>query len=533
LLDQWVELTKLRLDKAAHQIAMRMDEKLELIKLIAKSEETPDNSILQTFLIQQLLSKDGVKFVDLEPIEGAQEGNGAILYVAPNVEGLYTMELCGDFGFCAPTLDPHALDRSLNIVRVLSGDSGPNKRLVVRVDFDSFLNPLNQMSLLEGSTALLTTSTGQLLAATDKGMSGRRRLGETGDYVELQTLQEMRQKPFGTVFGKGHPPDTVVSFYKMPMINWYLLVFSKGEVILEPIVKFRSVYIAAGGAILVGILLLIQVATQSTAKRIAEISAAAVKVCDGDYNVQLEGTAQDEIGALRQGFNEMIQGLRQRDIIENTFGRYVDREVAKELMSRPEALLLGGEKRIVTIMMSDLRNFTAASEKLSPERVIKMLNRYFGRMIAVIEERRGIIVDFFGDSILVFFDGIQSDPAVRAEDAIRCALTMQQEHQEFLKENEARDLPYVPMGIGIHTGEVIVGNIGAETRAKYGIVGSSVNFTDRIQATASAGKVVISEDTYELIKDRLSISLTFNACLKGVEEDRTLYEVASVNVAPR
>jgi adenylate cyclase len=220
--------------------------------------------------------------------------------------------------------------------------------------------------------------------------------------------------------------------------------------------------------------------------------------------------------------------LRQREIIENTFGRYVDKKVAHDLMSRPEALKLGGEKRIVTIMMSDLRNFTPISEKLPPEVVIKMLNRYFARMIKIIEQYRGIIVDFYGDSILVFFDGLEADSTARACDAIRCALEMQGELQEFLRENEAKGLPPVNMGIGIHTGEVVVGNIGTESRAKYGIVGANVNLTDRIQATASAGKVIISEKTYELIYPKLKISLAFNACLKGVEEDKKLYEIEGI-----
>jgi class 3 adenylate cyclase len=198
-------------------------------------------------------------------------------------------------------------------------------------------------------------------------------------------------------------------------------------------------------------------------------------------------------------------------------------------MNRPEALRLGGEKRTVTIMMSDLRNFTAISEKMEPEVVIKMLNRYFARMIAVIERYRGIIVDFFGDSILVFFNGSEEEVATRALDAVRCALEMQREHHSFVKENQSEGLPVVMMGIGIHTGEVVVGNIGTESRAKYGIVGSDVNITDRIQATASAGKVVISEQTYDAIADKTTVAFEFKVCLKGVEDQKKLYEVESVD----
>ena len=196
-------------------------------------------------------------------------------------------------------------------------------------------------------------------------------------------------------------------------------------------------------------------------------------------------------------------------------------------MNRPEALRLGGEKGVVSIMMSDLRDFTVISEKLNPETVITILNNYFSRMISVIEKHRGIIVDFYGDSIMVFFNGVDSDIKKRAYDAVYCALEMQREMDGFVKESVSNGFPALSMGIGINTGEVVIGNIGAKTRAKYGIVGADVNLTDRIQATASPGKVVVSEVTYGLVRDRLTIIREFEVCLKGVEDQKRLYEIDS------
>jgi adenylate cyclase len=232
---------------------------------------------------------------------------------------------------------------------------------------------------------------------------------------------------------------------------------------------------------------------------------------------------------LAGSFNEMIEGLQQREFIQRTFGRYVDNNVAKELMSNPDAFRLGGEKRTVTIMMADLRNFTSVAEQLKPEEVIRLLNRYFSRMIAVVERHKGIIVDFFGDSILVFFNGLKADVATRAVDAVQCALEMQHEYKGFAVIAKAAGFPELQMGIGIHTGDVIVGNIGTETRAKYGIVGSDVNLTSRIQSTAGGGRTVISEETYRILGDRVKVSGDFRVCLKGVGRDRELYEVESLN----
>ncbi|MBI4962436.1 MAG: HAMP domain-containing protein [Desulfomonile tiedjei] len=533
LLDQWAESTRLRLEKAAHEIKMKLDEKLELIQLIAKTNDTPKADVTRAYLVQQLLHKEGVRFVNIdfpEPDGTSSKVKSPRDYLQGVAEGLYTMELCDDVGFCAPIMDPNTLDRTLKIVKVFGGgDEGPVTRVTVTVSFDSFLQPIKQMGLWPGSSGCLVTSTGQLLAHTDKSMADRKRLGETGDELEMRVLSQIRQKPFGTVSSGGHPPDVVVGFYKIPFLNWYIMLLSEGSVIMEPMISFRFYYALTGIVSLIVILLLIRVTTRSVGKSIGEISAAAARVHDGDYSAQLPEERSDEIGQLNRSFNRMTEGLKQRDLIEQTFGRYVDKSVAEELMRTPEALRLGGEKQTVTIMMSDIRNFTGMSEKLQPEEVIKVMNKYFAKMVAVIERYKGIIVDFYGDSILVFFNGVESDIPGRAFDAVHCALEMQRELEALLRDNAGKGFPALGMGIGIHTGEVIVGNIGTETRAKYGIVGSNVNLTDRIQSTAGPGKVVVSEKTHEIICGTLKVALEFKACLKGVEEDQILYEVEAID----
>ena len=532
LLDQWSDSTRLRLEKAAHEIKMRLDEKLELINLIAKTDGAPDADVTRAYLVQQLLQKNGVRFVDIdypEPEGSSSKAKETEDYLKGVGEGLYTMELCGDFGFCAPIMDPNALDRTLKIVKVFGGgEEGRLTRLTVTVSFDSFMQPIKQMGLWPGSSGCLVTSTGQLLAHTDKSMSDRKRLGETGSPLELKVLSEIRQKPFGTVSSAGHPPAVVIGFYKIPFLNWYILLASEGSVIMEPIVNFRFYYALIGIASLIVILLLIRLTTRSVGKSISDISAAAARVRDGDYTVKLPENRSDEIGQLNRSFNNAVEGLKQRDLIEQTFGRYVDKSVAAELMRTPEALRLGGELRTVTIMMSDIRSFTSISEKLQPEEVIKVMNKYFAKMVAVIERYKGIIVDFYGDSILVFFNGVESDIPGRAFDAVHCALEMQRELEVLVRDNAPKGFPPLGMGIGIHTGEVIVGNIGTETRAKYGIVGASVNLTDRIQSTAGPGKVVLSEKTFQIICGTLTVSQEFKACLKGVAEDQQLYEIEAI-----
>jgi len=179
-------------------------------------------------------------------------------------------------------------------------------------------------------------------------------------------------------------------------------------------------------------------------------------------------------------------------------------------------------------LMSDIRGFTPLSETLSPDVIISFLNRYFSRLIEVVQKHQGIIVDFFGDSVLVFFDPLKGpvEPVIRA--SVECALDMVSAMEIFNSERRMDDLPELQTGIGVNSGEVIVGNIGSETRAKYGIVGSPVNITQRIQSTAKGGEVVISETVYRQLSEEVIIGRPFSMPLKGVREKMNLYVVKAI-----
>jgi class 3 adenylate cyclase len=249
-------------------------------------------------------------------------------------------------------------------------------------------------------------------------------------------------------------------------------------------------------------------------------------VAQGDYGEPLPVASRDEIGQLTLSFNDMVTGLKERDFISNTFGRYVDPEIARDLLSRPEASRMGGEKREVVILFSDIRGFTPLAETLSPEATIQLLNRHFAKMIEVIQTHRGIIVDFLGDAILAFFDPLEGSIELVVRRAISCALKMQAAVEA---ENLAEPgLPPLNIGIGLHAGEVVVGNIGSESRAKYGIIGAAVNLTHRIQGQAQGREVVVSEMVFHHSEETLAVSRTFETKLKGIAHPVTLYVVESI-----
>jgi len=397
-------------------------------------------------------------------------------------------------------------------------------RLKVTVRFDYLMQDITKLGWWQSDLACLVDHAGRYLTQT-QALEGRTRLGETNNPLELAILKEMRTKPYGTQLGSGHPPDLVGGFYGIKQAPWTVIMFAPGETILAPIVNFRLYYVVAGSIFILLILLLIQFVGGKIVRSIGQISDAAEQVALGHYGDPLPVKTGDEIGHLIKSFNTMVEGLKQRDFISNTFGRYVDQEIAKELLKRPEAARLGGEKRAVAILMTDIREFTSISESLNPEATIRLLNHYFSHMIDVIQKYQGIIVDFFGDGVLVFFDPLDGPLPPTVQKAVDCALALQKEMLAFNEETSEKDLPQLEMGVGINAGEVVVGNIGSESRAKYGIVGMAVNVTNRIQAEAKGGDVVISDSVYRCINRKLEIKKTFSAALKGLQDPLKLYVI--------
>ena len=186
----------------------------------------------------------------------------------------------------------------------------------------------------------------------------------------------------------------------------------------------------------------------------------------------------EDITELKQTMEELRIARREAtelsEFLKKMFGRYLSREVMESLLEDPAALELGGERRNVTIMITDLRGFTAVTESLEPEQVVRMLNNYFEVMVEVIHQYHGTINEIVGDSLLVIFGAPQEVPD-RAQKAIACAIAMQNAMVQVNRENCALGLPELEMGIALHDTEVIVGNIGSSKRIKYSVVGSGVN----------------------------------------------------------
>ena len=241
--------------------------------------------------------------------------------------------------------------------------------------------------------------------------------------------------------------------------------------------------------------------------------------------------ARIKAGLERKGWHDREEQYREQlerseQFIRATFGRYVSDEIVKNLLEEPEGLKLGGDLREVTMLMSDIRQFSTICENLPPEQVMRMLNNYLGTMSEIIMSHQGTIDEFIGDAILAIFGA----PISRVDDAdraVRCALEMQQGMIDINRDNSREGLPEISMGIGVNTGAVIAGNIGSEKRSKYGVVGHHVNLTARIEAQTAGGDVLISRSTLDKLGIIVELGQEVQVTVKGINEPVSMYQVLS------
>ena len=300
------------------------------------------------------------------------------------------------------------------------------------------------------------------------------------------------------------------------------------EIFLDRLVALRRGVLEASvigglGALVVGLLFARRVTRPVTA-----LTAAMGRVAGGDIAQSVPVKSADELGRLTHGFNEMLEGLRQRDFIRSTFGRYVSPEVVKTLLESPEGLQLGGDKRVVTVLMSDLRGYTRFAEHGDPAMVMAVLNDYLARMTDMIIAHGGTVNEFIGDAVFAIFGAPLPHPD-HAERAAAAALGMQGAMAEINAGLATRGLPRFEMGIGINTGEAVVGNIGSEQRAKYGVVGSAVNVAARVEGASVGGQVLVSAATWACIADVAEADPPMEVAVKGLTEPLVLHGLRALH----
>ncbi|HTC21805.1 MAG TPA: adenylate/guanylate cyclase domain-containing protein, partial [bacterium] len=258
--------------------------------------------------------------------------------------------------------------------------------------------------------------------------------------------------------------------------------------------------------------------------------AGVQEIGRGNLNAKVPVETHDELGVLAQSFNEMIQGLREKERVTNILGKYISPEVAKKVLSAGEGVALKGERRECVVMFTDIRGFTAMSENASPEKIVGDLNEYFTLMVDVVIKYEGTLDKFIGDAIMAVWGAPVpfEDKELRG---IKAALEMQDVLGQFNKARIDKKLSPLTMGIGLNSGVVVSGNLGSDKRTDYTVIGEEVNLASRLCSKAAPGQVLISEGMYRKLKGLVEVRQLEPIALKGFSEPVKVFEVTRLTGA--
>lgn len=240
----------------------------------------------------------------------------------------------------------------------------------------------------------------------------------------------------------------------------------------------RTIGLLALGAGVAAVLLCLRLA-RMIARPVERLATGTDRISRGEFGVRIDARGNDELGSLARSFNQMAAGLEQRDLIKDTFGKFVDPKVVEGILADPTRLRPGGEVRVQTVLFADLENFTTTAERLSPEDLVRLLNEYLGAAADEIASLNGIVDKFIGDAVVAFWGPpLTEDHAARA---CRAALRIIDLASAMAPTCAALGCEPLRARVGVATGPVLVGNIGSKSKFNYTVMGDVVNLGSRLE----------------------------------------------------
>lgn len=306
------------------------------------------------------------------------------------------------------------------------------------------------------------------------------------------------------------------------------IIFSK--FIFEGINKTTNLIIYLSLFVLFVAIIIIRIFSNTITNPIADLVKASNQIERGEFDLDIKPRTKDEIGFLTSSFIQMSHGLSEREKLMTSFSKFTNKTIAQKAANGQ--LALGGENREATIFFSDIRSFTAMSEKMSPAEVVDFLNQYMTRMVDCVNKTNGVVDKYIGDAIMAVWGAPESSgsPAQDALNAVTTALLMRKSLFDFNKERKEKNLPPVKIGCGINTGAVVAGQIGSNERMEYTVIGDAVNLASRTEALNKpfATDILITENTYALIKDKIIVEEMPGVHVKGKEDLIKMYAVINL-----
>nr|BFD67835.1 hypothetical protein HAGR004_28570 [Bdellovibrio sp. HAGR004] len=373
-------------------------------------------------------------------------------------------------------------------------------------------------------TQYLIDRNGELLAHKDEQKAMARL--NMGKYPIVQKALTQKSPQFQTKFLN---PDNDKDYFGASVKTSYgatVISQTSEETILEVSneVKRRAIFVA-GSAISMAIffIFLFSMTLTSPIEKLAEMINLVSK---GNFNVKARAAVRshDEVGDLAEAFDQMTEGLKERDKVKSLFSKFHGSSVAEDLINKD--IGVGGQTKEVVVFFSDIRGFTAFSEKRSPEEVVEMLNEYFGVMVKIINSHGGVVDKFIGDAIMAVWGAPKSSDR-DAHQAVRACLEMRRALEQLNERRIARNHPPINIGMGLHAGKAISGTIGSDERMEYTVIGNTVNTASRIEASTKAfgADLLISDTVIEKIGEDFKTELAGAAEVKGRSEALKMFKV--------
>jgi len=315
--------------------------------------------------------------------------------------------------------------------------------------------------------------------------------------------------------------DFFGAYAKLSGYNLGIITTIKADKALEgvQIAVIRSILVSF--LIMASAILFVYYFSKTISGPIRNLLSATREIEKGNFTYRVETVTADEIGDLTDSFNHMSHGLLERERLKGAFDRFVNKDIADAVLAGN--LRLGGERKKVTIFFSDIRSFTAISEKMEPEQVVEFLNHYMTMMVGIIHRHNGTVDKFIGDAIMAVWGA----PNASEDDVSHCldaALEMRYALIDYNK-NRSKSQPEIKIGAGINTGNVLAGQIGSEDRLEYTVIGDAVNLASRIETLNKpfGTDVLISENTYNEVKSKFKCVPMESIMVKGKSKPQKVF----------
>jgi adenylate cyclase len=287
----------------------------------------------------------------------------------------------------------------------------------------------------------------------------------------------------------------------------------------------RDIILASSALLLVGLLIAFALSGRIS-RPLQRLRLATNALAAGDLSARVVPTSRDEVGVLTHAFNEMSESLSQKHRIETAFRRYVSDHVLQEVLNANESIELKGERREVTVLWIDIRQFTRLTASIGPERLVSFLNETFELITSRLLEHGATIDKYIGDAILAYL-GAPIETVDHAGRAVAAAIAVQRSVEERNQKCEATGQPFVRLevGIGIQTGTVVVGNIGSELKMDFTVIGEPVNVANRIQGLAGPTQIMITGEVRERLAGRVEVEPLGPQLVAGIDEPVDVFGV--------